>query len=203
MSILSDRDIKELLESKKLVIDPIDDLEKQLGPSSLDLRLGNKFRVFKEGHTELIDPKDYDDKFLRSYELEDGVKVYEHKYSTLYESNKPFIIQPGSFILASTYERVKIPDNIVARLEGRSSLGRLGLLVHVTAGYIDPGFEGNITLELSNVSKLPLKLYPGMRVCQLVFEEMKSKAVIPYNKRAHSKYINEQGATSSRIDKDF
>ncbi len=203
MSILSDRDIKERIKEGSIVIEPLD-LDEQLGPSSLDLRLGNKFRVFKHAHVDIIDPKNYDDSLLREYVLQRGkVKVQEYTYTTLYISDEPFIIHPGEFVLASTLERVKIPYDITARLEGRSSLGRLGLLVHVTAGYIDPGFEGNITLELGNVGKLPLKLYPGMRICQLVFESMTSPTTMPYNKREKSKYKDEKGATSSRISKDF
>ncbi|NPA38520.1 MAG: dCTP deaminase [Candidatus Nanohaloarchaeota archaeon] len=204
MSILSDKDIKERIKKGEIVIEPLENLEKSLGPSSLDLRLGNKFRVFKHAHVDIIDPKNYHDELIREYEIKNGrIKIKEHTYTTLYISDEPFIIHPGEFILASTYEKVKIPADITARLEGRSSLGRLGLLVHVTAGYIDPGFEGHITLELGNVGKLPLKLYPGMRVCQLVFEEMTSPSETPYNKRKNSKYLGENGATSSRIKLDF
>lgn len=203
MSILSDKDITIRIQEGSIIIEPLD-LEKQLGPSSLDLRLGNKFRVFKHAHVDIIDPKNYKDELLREYELQGGkVKVHEYTYTTLYISDEPFIIHPGEFVLASTLEKVKIPEDITARLEGRSSLGRLGLLVHVTAGYIDPGFEGHITLELGNVGKLPLKLYPGMRICQLVFESMTSQASLPYNMRETSKYKYEEGATSSKISKDF
>ncbi len=201
MCIMSDRDIKEAVLKKEIIIDPIN-LEKQLGPSSLDLRLGNKFRVFKHGNIEFIDTKTYQDREISTYKLNNRT-VTEYENSILYENLDYFIIHPGEFVLSSTLERVSLPPHITGRLEGRSSLGRLGLIVHATAGYIDPGFEGNITLEIGNVGKLPIKIYYGMRICQLVFEKMCSPAEIPYNKRKGSKYINEEGATSSRISDEF
>ena len=201
MCIMSDRDIKEAVLKKEIIIDPIN-LEKQLGPSSLDLRLGNKFRVFKHGNIEFIDTKTYQDREISTYKLNNRT-VTEYENSILYENLDYFIIHPGEFVLSSTLERVSLPPHITGRLEGRSSLGRLGLIVHATAGYIDPGFEGNITLEIGNVGKLPIKIYYGMRICQLVFEKMCSPAKIPYNKRKGSKYINEEGATSSRISDEF
>ncbi len=201
MCIMSDRDIKEAILNKEIIIDPID-LEEQIGPSSVDLRLGNRFRVFKHGNVEFVDTKTYKDREISTYKL-NGKRVIEYENSILYDNLDYFVIHPGEFVLASTLEKVSLPSHITGRLEGRSSLGRLGLIVHATAGYIDPGFEGNITLEIGNVGKLPIKIYHGMRICQLVFEKMCSPAEIPYNRRRESKYINEEGATSSRISDDF
>lgn len=198
--ILSDRDLKERLK-KDLIITPLD-LETQLGPSSIDLRLGNRFRLFKHSKHAVIDPLNYNDKELGHHEM-DGEKITEYEYTTLYETTKPFILHPGEFALASLKEYVEIPADLIGRLEGRSSLGRIGLLVHATAGYVDPGFKGNLTLEIANVGVLPIKLYPGQRICQIVIEEMKSPAEIPYGLRKGSKYLNEKGATQSRIDKDI
>ena len=200
--IFSDHDFKERLNKKDLIIKPIN-LENQLGPSSVDLRLGNRFRQFKMSDHAFIDPKDYDDKIIREWTTEEGTKVIECKYSRLYEEEKPFIIHPGDFVLAAIKEYVEIPNDLIGHLEGRSSLGRMGLMVHSTAGYIDPGFKGHITLELANVGKLPIKLYPGMRVCQIVIQKMLSPCDVPYGVRPGSKYLNEKGATQSRIDVDF
>ncbi len=201
MCILSDREIKEMLEQKKIIVEPIN-IEEQLGPSSIDLRLDNKFRVFKQSAIEYIDTKNFDDKELVTYNI-GKIRVREYENSILYENVDSFVIHPGEFILASTLERVEIPHDIVGRLEGRSSLGRLGLIIHATAGYVDPGFKGKLTLEIGNVGKLPIKVYPNMRICQLVFEKMCSPASIPYDKKKNSKYIHEDGATPSRISMDF
>lgn len=190
MAILSDIDIKKYLEEGNIVIDPITD-EKQIQPSSVDLRLGNKFKGFKIVTKPFIDP--YDDNDLESYMNEIVV-----------EEGQPFIIHPGEFTLATTYENVKLPSDIVARVEGRSSMGRLGITMHVTAGYIDPGFEGNITLEISNIGKMPVALYPGQRVCQIVFETMTSPSAKPYgHEDRDSKYMGQTGPQVSRIKEDF
>lgn len=197
MAILSDKDIKERL-NKDLIIQPIN-LSEQLSPASIDLRLGNRFRIFKLSDHALIDIKEYKDNKLREYTTNNG-KVIDYEYTTLYESDKPFIIHPGEFVLASIKEYIEIPYDLIGRIDGRSSLGRLGLIVHATAGYIDPGFKGHITLELSNIGMLPIKLYPSMRIARLVFEEMKSIPDITYDKRPSSKYSGEDGATPSRLD---
>ncbi|MDO5826562.1 MAG: dCTP deaminase [Methanosphaera sp. rholeuAM130] len=190
MAILSDVDIKKYLDDGKIVIDPIED-EKQIQPSSVDLRLGDEFKGFKIVTKPFIDPFDNTD--LESYM--DMLTV---------EEGEPFIIHPGEFTLATTYEYVKIPDDIVARVEGRSSMGRLGITMHVTAGYIDPGFEGRITLEISNIGKMPVALYPGQRVCQIVFETMTSPSAKPYgHEDRDSKYMRQKGPQVSKIKQDF
>ncbi|MCD6271123.1 dCTP deaminase [bacterium] len=188
--ILSDRDIKKYIEEGKIKIHPLPDFEIQLGPASLDVRLDNIFRVFNHTQIPYIDPKN-----KSTFEnLTEVVKV---------EENKPFVLQPGQFILASTLEEVELPDDIGARIEGRSSWGRLGIIVHSTAGYIDPGFRGKITLEMSNIGMLPVLLYPGMRICQLSFEKLSSPAQKPYPQKKDAKYFGDQLPQESRIYKDF
>lgn len=190
MAILSDIDIKKYLDDGKIVIDPIKDI-KQIQPSSVDLRIGNEFKGFTITSKPFIDPRDNTDleSYMNSFTIEEG---------------KPFIIHPGEFTLATTYETVKLPADIVARVEGRSSMGRLGVTMHVTAGYIDPGFEGKITLEISNIGKMPVALYPGQRVCQIVFETMTSPSLKPYgHEDRDSKYMNQKGPQVSKIKQDY
>jgi len=188
--ILSDRDIKKYIEEGKIKIHPLPDFEIQLGPASLDVRLDNIFRVFNHTQVPYIDPKN-----KSTFEnLTEVVKI---------EENKPFVLQPGQFILASTLEEVELPDDIGARIEGRSSWGRLGIIVHSTAGYIDPGFKGKITLEMSNIGMLPVLLYPGMRICQLSFEKLSSPAQKPYPQKKDAKYFGDQLPQESKIYKDF
>ena len=190
MAILSDVDIKKYLDENKIEIYPIKD-EKQIQPSSVDLRLGDEFKGFKIITKPYIDP--YDNTDLESYM--DSFKVKE---------GEPFIIHPGEFTLATTYETVKLPADIVARGEGRSSMGRRGVTMHVTAGYIDPGFEGKITLEISNIGKMPVALYPGQRVCQIVFETMTTPSAKPYgHEDRDSKYMGQTGPQVSKIKQDF
>lgn len=187
--ILSDRDIQLELESGRLVIDPIGDPDKQIQPASVDLRLGTEFTIFQVGELGYIDPKGHDWKNLLRHVSVCGVR--------------PFLLHPGEFVLSSTMEWVKLPNNLVARVDGRSSLGRLGVLMHATAGFIDPGFEGNITLELSNVNRMPVALWPGSRVCQISFETMTSPAARPYGNKRGSKYQGQQGPTESSIAEDY
>lgn len=190
MAILSDKDIIKYLEEGKIEIEPILD-EKQIQPSSVDMRLGDEFKVFKVIRKAYIDPKDEDD--ISSYMEEITVPKGE-----------AFIIHPNEFALATTAEYVKIPDDLVARVEGRSSMGRLGVTMHVTAGFIDPGFEGNITLEISNIGAMPVALYPGQRVCQIVFETMTSPAEVPYGHPSrNSKYMGQTSPESSRVKLDY
>jgi len=196
--ILSDRDIRARLAKGDLQIAPIEDEELQIQPASVDLRLGSRFLLFREYHARFgvsthpahIDPKDKED----LEHLMSGVTVEEGGH---------FMLHPLQFVLASTIERVTIPNDIVARLEGRSSLGRLGLVVHATAGYIDPGFEGTITLELSNICIHPIKLYPGMRIAQLSLHELSSPAERPYGAARGSKYGGQNGPEASRIALDL
>jgi len=191
MAILSDADIKKYLKEGKITIDPLEDIERQVQPSSVDLRIGSEFKGFKIIKKPFIDPKDSEDldSYMDSMHIEDG---------------ESFIIHPNEFALATTYETVKVPDDLVARVEGRSSMGRLGITMHVTAGYIDPGFEGKITLEISNIGKMPVALYPGQRACQIVFETMTSPAEKPYgHPERDSKYMGQTRPESSRIKQDY
>jgi len=187
--VLSDGDIQKALESKKIIITPNPDLSVQLGSCSIDLRLGDTFRIFEHGKYPYIDPskKDYSNEITKIVKLKNGEK---------------FIIQPGEFVLGVTMEKIKIADDLVARVEGRSSLGRLGIIVHSTAGFIDAGFEGTITLEITNINRMPVALYPGMRVCQLAFEMMSSKADVPYSKKKTSKYQGQAMPQESKIAND-
>ena len=190
MAILSDKTIKEYLEEGKIVIDPLKD-EQQIQPSSVDMRLGDEFKVFKVIRKPYIDPKDEED-------------IAEYMESSTVPEGEAFIIHPNEFALATTQEYVKVPDDLVARVEGRSSMGRLGVTMHVTAGYVDPGFEGRITLEISNIGAMPVALYPGQRVCQLVFETMTTPAEVPYgHPKRNSKYMKQLKPESSRVKLDY
>lgn len=183
MVVLSDRDLKKSIKEGKIVIEGM--TEDQIGPSSIDLRLGDEFRVFKHSEVTHIDPREGN---------------FEHLMDVVKKSDTdPFIIHPGEFILATTREYVKMPDDMTARLDGRSSWGRLGIVVHSTAGSVHPGFEGKLTLEMANISKVPVKLWPGSRICQLTFELMSSPAENPYNKRKSSKYAGQRDPGISRI----
>jgi dCTP deaminase len=185
--ILSDRSIREALEAGAILIDPL--LEGGIQPSSVDLRIDRYFRVFRNDTTPYIDPKRPQEDLTELVEVEDG---------------KAFILHPGEFVLASTLERVQLPDDVVARLEGKSSLGRLGLLIHSTAGFVDAGWSGHLTLELSNVSNLPIAIYPGMRIGQISFLQMTSAAEAPYGSdAARSKYQGQRGPTPSRYYRNF
>lgn len=190
MAILSDKTIKEYLEEGKIVIDPLKD-EQQIQPSSVDMRLGDEFKVFKVIRKPYIDPKDEED-------------IAEYMESSTVPEGEAFIIHPNEFALATTQEYVKVPDDLVARVEGRSSMGRLGVTMHVTAGYVDPGFEGRITLEISNIGAMPVALYPGQRVCQLVFETMTTPAELPYgHPKRNSKYMKQLKPESSKVKLDY
>jgi dCTP deaminase len=180
--LLSDKDIRSEIESGRVGIDPYE--PKMIQPSSIDVRLDKFFRVFENHKYEVIDPSKEQPELTR--EIEVG-------------NNEHFILHPGEFVLASTYEVVTLPDDIAARLEGKSSLGRLGLLTHSTAGFIDPGFSGHITLELSNVANLPVKLFPGMKIGQLCLVKLSSAAENPYGSAIYgSRYQGQRGPTASR-----
>ncbi|WP_405266882.1 dCTP deaminase [Methanobrevibacter sp.] len=190
MAILSDKTIKEYLKEGKIGFEPLLD-EKQIQPSSVDMRLGDEFKVFKVIRKPYIDPKDEEE-------------VASYMESTTVEDGDAFIIHPNEFALATTLEYVKIPDDLVARVEGRSSMGRLGVTMHVTAGFIDPGFEGKITLEISNIGAMPVALYPGQRVCQIVFETMTTPSEVPYgHPDRNSKYMGQTRPESSRVKLDY
>jgi dCTP deaminase len=186
--VLSDRDLKVALVSGKIKITPAPDLTLQLGSCSVDLRLGNAFRIFESGIHGVIDPrKNVAKEFTKEIIVDEG---------------NPFIMQPGDFALGTTIEDVEIPDDLVGSLEGRSSIGRLGIIVHSTAATIDAGWRGHITLELANMGKLPVALYPDMRICSLSFEQLSSPAEVPYYKKKAAKYLNQKGPGESKIDQE-
>lgn len=185
--IFSDRTIREAIEGGRIEVDPFDPSFVQ--PSSIDLRVDRYFRVFENHKYAHIDPK------VAQLDLTTMVEV---------DGDEPFILHPGEFVLGSTLERVRLANNIVARLEGKSSLGRLGLLIHSTAGFVDPGFNGYLTLELSNVATLPIAIYPEMKIGQLSFYQLTTEADHPYGSdTAGSKYQGQRGPTASRVHEDF
>ena len=187
MTVLSDRTIKEELAAGRLVIEPLE--EANIQPASIDLQLDRVFRIFRVTRRPFVDVRQ---------PMEDLTEL------VTIEDKEPFIIQPGTFVLASTLESVTLPDDIVARVDGRSSLGRLGLLVHATAGYVDPGWTGKLTLELSNQSQMPIALYYGMKISQISFLRMSTPVDRPYGSESlASKYQGQTGPTPSRIFQDF
>jgi dCTP deaminase len=187
MSVLSDRSIRERLAARRLQIEPLD--ESAIQPASVDLRLSQDFRVFKvssRGYVDVRHPLD---------DLTEALTIGE---------SEPFVLQPGTFCLGSTVETITLPDDIVARVDGKSSLGRLGLLVHATAGYVDPGWTGRLTLELSNQSQMPIALYHNMRIAQISFYTMTTPVDRPYGSaELGSKYQGQTGPTPSRISREF
>jgi len=187
--ILSDRDIKKALNAKRIVFKPALDLTTQLGSCSIDLRLGNTFRVFKHSRFAFIDPRD---KKLASDMMEEEIV----------KMGSPFILQPGDFVLATTIESFTLPNDLLARLEGRSSLGRLGIVVHSTASIFEPGWEGVVVMELGNMGRMPVALYPGMRICALTFEELSSEVDVPYSQKKTAKYAKQTSPLASKIAED-
>jgi dCTP deaminase len=185
--LLSDRDIRAELESGRVRLDPYD--PSMVQPSSIDVRLDRFFRVFENHLYPHIDP---------AVEQEGLTRLVEP------QGDEPFILHPGEFVLASTFEVISLADNVASRLEGKSSLGRLGLVTHSTAGFIDPGFSGHVTLELSNMATLPIKLWPGMKIGQLCLFRLSSPAEFPYgSERAGSRYQGQRGPTASRSYLNF
>ncbi|MEZ4210253.1 MAG: dCTP deaminase [Patescibacteria group bacterium] len=184
MSVFSDRSIKRAIANGDIKILPYS--EELVQPSSIDVRLGDTFRIFRNHTSTCIDPKTMD-------HLSEEIKVGE----------EGIVIHPGEFLLGTTLEHVTLPADTVARLEGKSSLGRLGLIVHATAGYIDPGFSGQITLEMSDIANLPIRLYPGMRIGQLSFHALTEPAERPYGTPGVGKYQGQTGPTDSRSEQDF
>jgi dCTP deaminase len=185
--VLSDRTIARLLAEGRIQIEPYDD--SLLQPSSVDVRVDKYFRVFHNNRYPYIDVREEQEDLTELVEVEDET---------------PFVLHPGEFVLGSTLERVRLPDDLVARLEGKSSLGRLGLLIHSTAGFIDPGWDGHVTLELSNVANLPITIYPGMKIGQVSFMQMTEAATTPYGSQAiGSKYKGQRGPTASRYWQNF
>ncbi|GGP39028.1 dCTP deaminase [Streptomyces calvus] len=185
--LLSDKDIRAEIDAGRVRIDPYD--ESMVQPSSIDVRLDRYFRVFENHRYPHIDP---------SVEQTDLTRLVEP------EGDEPFILHPGEFVLASTYEVITLPVDLASRLEGKSSLGRLGLVTHSTAGFIDPGFSGHVTLELSNLATLPIKLWPGMKIGQLCMFRLSSPAEHPYgSERYGSRYQGQRGPTASRSYVNF
>ena len=180
--LLSDGDIKKQIEAGRIGLEPLN--MELLQPSSIDVRLDRFFRLFDNHKYPFIDPREQQDDLTRFVEV---------------DSDEAFILHPGEFVLGSTFEYVSLPDDIAARLEGKSSLGRLGLLTHSTAGFVDPGFQGHVTLELSNVATLPIKLWPGMKIGQLCFFQLSSASEKPYGSEKYgSRYQGQRGPTASR-----
>ena len=185
--VLSDRTIARLLDEQRIVIEPYD--ESLLQPSSVDVRVDRFFRVFHNARYAYIDVKEPQEDLTELVEIDD---------------ERPFILNPGEFVLGSTLERIVLPDDLVARLEGKSSLGRLGLLIHSTAGFIDPGWDGHVTLELSNVANLPITIYHGMKIGQISFVQLSEPAEKPYGSGdLGSKYQGQMGPTPSRYWQNF
>ena len=185
--VLSDRTIKEEIAAGRLVFDPYD--EALVQPSSVDMRVDRSFRVFNNSRYPYIDVREPMENLTELVTVED---------------EEPFVLHPGEFVLGQTLERVRLPDDLVARLEGKSSLGRLGLLIHSTAGFIDPGWDGHVTLELSNVANLPITIYVGMKIGQLSFVQLSEPAENPYGAATlGSKYQGQAGPTPSRYWRNF
>lgn len=187
--ILSDRDIKTAIKTKRIEIVPLPDFSTQLGSCSIDLRLGDTFRVFEHSKHAFIDPskKDFSNEITREIKIKAG---------------EEFIMQPGDFVLAVTLENIKIPADLMGRLEGRSSLGRLGIVVHSTASIFDPGWDGKPVLELGNLGRMAVSLTVGMRICAMTFEELSSPADIPYVNKKFAKYKFQDKPTESRIHEE-
>ena len=207
--ILSDGDIRRRLEKGDLVVEPLDDPELQIQPASLDMRLGREFLEFKSTNLPCIHPMsdpevaDYVTKTQVGHPGQSQLSEYaaETDADRTIEQDE-FILHPGDFVLGTTKERVEIPDDLIAHVEGRSSLGRLAIVVHATAGIVDPGYQGQITLELSNLGKAPVALTPDMRISQLTFTELKNRAEVPYGEERGSKYQGQTGPQASRIQGD-
>ena len=185
--LLSDRDIRADIDAGNIALHPWD--PKAVQPASVDVRIDRYFRLFDNHRYPSIDPREDQPELTRLVEV---------------EPDQAFILHPGEFVLASTFEQVTLGDDVAARLEGKSSLGRLGLLTHSTAGFIDPGFQGHVTLELSNMATLPIKLWPGMKIGQLCFFRLSSAAEHPYGSAQYqSRYLGQRGPTASRSHVNF
>ena len=187
--ILSDVHIREALESGRIRIDPMPDLETSLGSISVDFRLGTTFMVFEHSRHSFIDPR-------QPQSIGDAMRTIE------VAPDEPFIMQPGDFALASTVESLELPDNLLGRLEGRSSIARLGITVHSTAAVFEPGWIGTATMELSNLGRMPVALYPGMRICAFSFEEVSSPVSVPYREKVGNKYAGQMTPRASALSEE-
>jgi dCTP deaminase len=205
--ILSDGDILRRVEEGDLLIEPLKDKDLQVQPASVDLRLGREFLEFKRTSVPCIHPDRGEE--VEDYVTKTSIPDIDGDQATLsgYDADdrfedSEFILHPGDFVLGTTMERVEIPDDLIAHVEGRSSLGRLAIVVHATSGIVDPGYKGQITLELSNLGQAPVALTPGMRISQLTFTELKNPAERPYGAERGSKYQHQSGPQASRIQGD-
>lgn len=187
--ILSDVDIKKRIEAGTIKIDPYPNFEEQLGPCSIDLHLGNSFKIFKVSRYSFID-------------LKNGANIDDMMEEIVVKDDAPFIIQPHDFVVAVTKEEIILPANMMGRLDGRSSLARLGLVIHVTAARFDPGWRGKAVMELGNLGTVPIILYSGMRICAMTFEDLSSSSEIPYTSRKDHKYAGQSSATASKINEE-
>lgn len=185
--ILSDKDLKKALAQHVIVITPEIDYDTQMGSCMIDLRLGNQFRVFQRSSIAVIDPR------------QPGVMEETTDLVQIQDKDEAFILHPGEFALGVTKEHLEVPDFLIGRLEGRSSIGRLGVIIHSTAAHVHPGFRGTITLELANMGQIPVKLYPGMRICSISFEQLSTPAEVPYNKQKDAKYVGQKQPGVSKI----
>ncbi|MFH1229105.1 MAG: dCTP deaminase [Candidatus Aenigmatarchaeota archaeon] len=184
--ILSDKDIKSYIKSGRILIEP-KLKDEQYQSAWVDLTLGNEFRIFKSTQCALVDPK-------KSEDITELISVNDEK---------PFIIHPGEFVLGAVNEYVKFPDDLAGAVDGRSSLGRLGVVVHITSTFVDPGWEGKLVLEITNVGKMPVALYPGMRICKLVFMQLSSPCERPYYMKKDAKYLKQDNVDQSKIQQEF
>lgn len=183
--VLSDIDIRRYITEGKIKIDPPLP-EDHFGSCSIDFRLGNEFSVFEHSRFPFIDPRD-------KFAIQDMMRTI------IVEDGEPFILQPRDFVLAITMEALDLDDDVLGRLEGRSSLGRIGIIVHGTAGLFDPGWTGKATLELSNLGRVPVALYPGMRICSFTFEPLSTPSSMPYRKKPGNKYAGQTSPLASRL----
>ena len=184
--ILSDKDIKNNIKRGRIRIFPRPDYKVQLGSCSIDLKLGMSFRIFEHSRFSFIDPYDKN----LSKKITKLIKV---------KKGQPFILHPNDFVLATTVESFELPNDLLARLEGRSSLGRLGIVVHSTASIFEPGWRGKVVMELGNLGRMPVALYPGMRICALTFETLSSEVEVPYYQKKSAKYVGQDSPEASKI----
>ena len=187
--ILSDRDIRRALAEGRIKITPMPDLDAQLGSVSVDFRLGGTFMVFEHSRHSFIDPR-------RPQSIGEAMRTIE------VAEDEPFIMQPGDFALASTIESLELPDDLLGRLEGRSSIARLGITVHSTAAVFEPGWVGTATMELSNLGRMAVALYPGMRVCSFSFQTVSSPVEVPYQRKQHAKYAGQVTPRASLLSEE-
>ncbi len=196
--LLSDREIVEEVEKGNLIIKPF--RKEMVAGASVTVHLGHRFRIFNKRNIQVIDPKNYREEERGILEGEEEV-IHIGTYSDVVEirGEKPFVLHPGEFALSGIREYIRLPENMAAQIHGKSSIARLGLLVHTASGWVDPGYAGHLTLELINVNRVPIMVYPGMKIAELQFFRLNSPPERPYNKRRDAKYFEEEGAEYSRV----